>query len=327
MVKIYYEKDASLDVLKDKTLAVIGYGSQGHAQALNMKDSGLKVICGLRPGGESWKKAEKDGLEVVRVEEAAERADILFLLIPDIAQKEVYEKQVEPNLGRGKALCFAHGFNVHFGVIKPRKDLDVFMVAPKSPGLNLRSTYLKGFGVPSLVAVYQDRSGKALKMALGIAKAIGSTRVGVLETTFQEEAESDLIGEQCVLVGGLMELIKMGYEVQRELGYSAEMAYFECLNEAKLIMDLIYERGITGMLYGVSDTAKHGGLFVGPKIIDGHVRENMLRAAEMVRDGSYAKKCIEDCRKRTEMQKLLDETENLEIERIGRKLREMMGFK
>jgi len=326
MVKIYYDKDASLDILKDKVMAVVGYGSQGHAQALNMRDSGLKVICGLRPGGKSWEKAKKDGFEVMRIEEAAEKADVVFILIPDLVQKEVYEKQIEPYLGEGKALCFAHGFNVHFGVIKPREDLDVFMVAPKSPGLNLRSMYLKGFGVPALVAVYQDRSGKALEMALGVAKAIGSTRVGVLETTFKEETESDLIGEQCVLVGGLIELIKKGYEVQRELGYSPEMAYFECLNEAKLIMDLIYERGITGMLYAVSDTAKHGGLFVGPTIIDEHVKENMRKAAEKVRDGSYAKKCIEDCRKWTDLQKLLDETKNLEIEQVGRRLRKMMGF-
>ncbi|MFQ6094669.1 MAG: ketol-acid reductoisomerase [Candidatus Bathyarchaeia archaeon] len=327
MKKVYFDPDVSLDTLKDKTVAVIGYGSQGHAQAQNMRDSGLDVIIGLRPTGMSWNRAKKDGFEVCPISEAAEKGDVIFMLIPDMVQPAVYENSVAPHLTEGKAIDFAHGFNIHFKQIVPPRNVDVIMVAPKSPGLRLRETYLSGFGVPALVAVYQDYTGHAKETALAISKALGCTRAGVLETTFKDETESDLIGEQAVLVGGLIELIKAGFEVLVESGYPAELAYFEACNEAKLIMDLIYQRGIIGMLRAVSDTAKYGGLTVGPKVIDEHVKENMMKAVENVRSGKFAEEWIEEHKTgEKRLKALMEEIEQHELEKVGKFIRKMAGI-
>jgi len=325
--KVYFDSDVGLDVLKDKTVAVIGYGSQGKAQAQNMRDSGLNVILGLRPSGKSWEKAKKDGFEVYPIAEAAKKGDIIFLLIPDMVQPTVYKEFVAPNLDEGKTLDFAHGFNIHFKQIIPPKNVDVVMVAPKSPGQRLRETYLNGFGVPALIAIHQNYTGHAKETALAISKALGCTRAGVLETTFKDETESDLIGEQTVLVGGLIELIKKGFEVLVETGYPPELAYFEACNEAKLIMDLIYQKGLVGMLKAVSDTAKYGGLTVGPHIIDEHVKENMRKAVEEVRSGKFAKEWIEEHKKgEKNLKALMEATEQHELEKVGRFIRRMAGI-
>jgi len=327
MVKVYFDKDVTLEPVRDKTIAVIGYGSQGRAQAQNMRDSGLNVILGLRPGGKSWRRAKEDGFEVYPIPEAAKMGDIIFMLIPDMVQPSVYKDSIEPHLTEGKVLDFAHGFNIHFKQIIPPRNIDVVMVAPKSPGIRLRETYLEGFGVPALIAVHQDHSGRAKEIALAISKALGCTRAGVLETTFKDETESDLIGEQTVLVGGLMELIKKGFEVLVEAGYPPELAYFEACNEAKLIMDLIYKSGLTGMLRAVSDTAKYGGLTVGPKIIDEHVKENMRRAVEEVRSGKFAKEWIEEYKSGSKrLEALMKETEELQLEKVGRFIRKTAGI-
>jgi ketol-acid reductoisomerase len=327
MVKVYFEKDASLNPLKDKTIAVIGYGSQGHAQAQNMRDSGLNVIVGLRSGGESWERAKKDGFKVYQISEATKKADVIFVLVPDMVQPDVYKQSIAPYLSEGKTLDFAHGFNIRFKQIVPPKNVDVIMVAPKSPGIRLRETYQNGFGVPALVAVYQNPSGKAMETALAAAKALGSTRAGVIETTFKDETESDLIGEQTVLVGGLIGLIKNGFEVLVENGYPAELAYFEACNEAKLIMDLIYQKGIIGMLRAVSDTAKYGGLIVGPKVVDSHVKENMKKAAKAVQDGSFAKKWVEDHKSgEKKLKALMDEIEKHPLEQVGKTIRKTSGI-
>lgn len=327
MVKVYFDKDANIEALKNKTVAVIGYGSQGHAQAQNMRDSGLNVIVGLRPGGESWNRAERDGFEVYSIPEAAERGDVIFMLIPDMSQPAVYKELIEPHLSEGKALDFAHGFNIHFKQIIPPKNIDVVMVAPKSPGIRLRETFLSGFGVPALIAVYQDYSGRAKETALAIAKALGCTKAGVIETTFKDETESDLIGEQTVLVGGLIELIKKGFEVLVERGYPPELAYFEACNEAKLIMDLIYQKGMVGMLKAVSDTAKYGGLTVGPKVIDEHVKENMRKAAEHVQSGKFAEEWIkEHVSGEKKLKALMKEIEEHPLEKVGLFIRRMSGL-
>ncbi|MEM1539804.1 MAG: ketol-acid reductoisomerase [Candidatus Bathyarchaeia archaeon] len=327
MVRVYFDSDTSLDLIKDKTLAVIGYGSQGEAQAKNLRDSGLNVIVGLRPNGRSWGKARKDGFDVYSISEATKRGDIILFLIPDMSQPEVYKESIAPNLTEGKTLDFAHGFSIHFKQIIPPKNTDVIMVAPKSPGPRLRETFVGGFGVPALIAVYQDFSGKAKEKALAIAKGLGCTRAGVIETTFKDETESDLIGEQTVLVGGLIELIKNGFEVLVESGYPPELAYFEACNEAKLIMDLIYQKGIIGMLQAVSDTAKYGGLTVGPKVINGHVKENMRKVVEYVRSGAFAKDWIEEHRKgEKRLKKMIEEIGNHELERVGRFVRKMAGL-
>jgi ketol-acid reductoisomerase len=324
---VYFDSDVSLNPLKGKTLAIIGYGIQGEAQAKNLKDSGLNVIVGLRHGGESWSKAKKDGFEVCPISEATKKGDIIFILIPDMVQPEVYRESIAPHLTEGKTLDFAHGFNIHFKQIVPPKNVDVIMVAPKSPGARLRETYREGFGVPALIAVYQNYSGHAKETALAISKGLGCTRAGVLETTFKDETESDLIGEQTVLVGGLIELIKNGFEVLVETGYPPELAYFEACNEAKLIMDLIYQKGITGMLKAVSDTAKYGGLTVGPKIIDEHVKENMRRAVENVKNGRFAEEWIEEHRKgEKKLKALMQEIEKHELERVGKFIRKMAGI-
>jgi len=326
-VKVYYNADVSLDNLKDKTIAVIGYGSQGHAQAQNMRDSSLKVILGLRPEGSSWNRAKNDGFKVYPFSEAVEKGDVIHILIPDPAQPAVYEKHIAPYMKSGKTLGFAHGFNIHFKQIVPPSHVDVIMLAPKGPGHMVRKTYLDGFGVPALIAVHQNPSGQARETALAMAKGVGCTRAGVLETTFREETESDLIGEQTVLVGGLMELIKKGFEVLVEAGYQPELAYFEACNEAKLIMDLIYQGGLIGMLRGVSDTAKYGGLTVGPKVIDSHVKENMKKAVKLVQNGKFAKEWIKEGKEGFKtLNVLMKETEKHQIEKIGKFIRKTAGI-
>ena len=327
MVKVYYDADVSLDPLKNKTIAVIGYGNQGYAQARNMRDSGLNVILGLRPEGKSWNRAKKDGFKVYSVSEAAEKGDVVHMLIPDLEQSAVYRDHLEPHMTPGKALGFAHGFNIHFKQIAPPPHVDVVMVAPKSPGFKLRDMYLNGFGVPALIAVYQDYSGQAKEVALAMARSLGCTKAGVLETTFKEETESDLVGEQTVLIGGLIELIKKGFEILVEAGYQPELAYFEACNEAKLIMDLIYQGGFTGMLKAVSKTANYGGLVVGPKVIDEHVKENMRKAVRDVQSGKFAKEWIKERETgERKLESLMKKLEEHQIEKVGRFIRKTAGI-
>jgi ketol-acid reductoisomerase len=325
MARVYTDSDASLEPLKNKTIAVIGYGIQGRAQAMNLRDSGLRVVVGLRKGGKSWDLAVSERFEVYEVEEAVKRADVVLVLIPDMEQPMVWERQIGPFLKEGAVVDFAHGFNIHYGLIKPPRHVDVVMVAPKAPGKAVREEFLAGRGVPALVAVHQDYSGSALRYALALAKGIGATRAGVIETTFAEETETDLIGEQTVLVGGLMELIKRGFEVLVEMGYQPEVAYFEVLNEAKLIMDLIWQRGIYGMLNGVSDTAKYGGLTVGPKVIDEDVKDKMRQAALRVKSGEFAKEWLEEYSKGAPTLKMLMEAvKNHPIEQVGTQMRKLL---
>jgi len=325
MARVYTDSDASLEPLKNKTIAVIGYGIQGRAQAMNLRDSGLRVVVGLRRGGKSWDLAVSERFEVYEVEEAVKRADVVLVLIPDMEQPKVWERQIGPFLKEGAVVDFAHGFNVHYGLIKPPRHVDVVMVAPKAPGKAVREEFLAGRGVPALVAVHQDYSGSALKYALALAKGIGATRAGVIETTFAEETETDLIGEQTVLVGGLMELIKRGFEVLVEMGYQPEVAYFEVLNEAKLIMDLIWQRGIYGMLNGVSDTAKYGGLTVGPKVIDEDVKDKMRQAALRVKSGEFAKEWVEEYSKGAPtLKRLMEAVKNHPIEQVGTQMRKLL---
>ncbi|AFA38439.1 ketol-acid reductoisomerase [Pyrobaculum sp.] len=325
MARIYRDSDASLEPLRNKTIAVIGYGIQGRAQALNLRDSGLNVILGLRRGGKSWNQAMEEGFRVYEVGEAVAKSDVVMVLIPDMEQPKVWKEQIEHNIRPGTVVVFAHGFNIHYGLIKPPPNVDVVMVAPKGPGRAVREEYVAGRGVPALVAVYQNYSGRALEYALAIAKGIGATRAGVIETTFAEETETDLIGEQTVLVGGLMELIKKGFEVLVELGYQPEVAYFEVLNEAKLIMDLIWQRGIYGMLNGVSDTAKYGGLTVGPKIIDESVKQRMKEAAARVRSGEFAKEWVAEYnRGAPTLKKLMEGIRDHQIERVGTEMRKLL---
>lgn len=327
MVNVYLDKDVDLSELGDQVVSVIGYGTQGRAQALNMRDSGVSVIVGLRPEGNSWKKAIADGFEPQPIPKAASDGTIVHILIPDVEQPEVYRKEILPNLASGKTLGFSHGFNIHFRQIVPPSNVDVVMIAPKSPGARLRELYEQGFGVPSLVAVYQDFSKRAKRRALAMCKAIGSTRAGVIETTFKDETESDLFGEQAVLVGGLMELIKNGFEVLVESGYAPELAYFEACNEMKLIMDLVYKSGFSGMLRGVSDIAKYGGLVEGPRIIDGHVRQNMKSLLQDVRSGKFAEKWSSNPdRSKKELQDLMKKMDDHQIEKVGRDIRKMSGL-
>jgi len=327
LVKIYFDKDADLKYLEGKTIAVIGYGIQGRAQALNLRDSKVNVIVGLRPGGNSWKLAEKDGFKPFTIQEAAEKGDIIHILIPDMVQPSIYNEYIAKHLKKGKVLGFSHGFNIHYKQIIPPPDVDVIMVAPKSPGARLREMYLQGFGVPALLAVAQDVSGKAKHIGLAIAKALGCTKAGVIETTFKDETESDLIGEQTVLVGGLMELIKKGFEVLVEAGYPPELSYFEACNEAKLIMDLIYEKGLTGMLRGVSETARFGGLSIGPKVIDEHVKENMRKVVKDVQSGKFAEEWIKTSKEKPQLlEEKISLIENHELEQVGKKIRKMSGI-
>jgi ketol-acid reductoisomerase len=326
MVRIYHDMDIDEKVLDGRQVAVIGYGSQGRAQSLNMRDSGINVIIGLRRGV-SWKRAEADSFDVYTVSKATTMADVIVMLIPDMAQLKVYTEEVEPFIEAGKTIQFAHGFNIHYNQITPPRDVDVVMVAPKSPGPEMRRQYEAGFGVPALVAVHQNPSGKAKEMALAIAKALGSGKAGVIETTFREETESDLFGEQAVLCGGVDQLIRRGFKVLVESGYTPELAYFEVLNELKLIVDLIYKSGISGMYRAVSDTAKYGGMTVGPLIVDDHVEENMRTALKAVQDGSFAESWIEEGKRGlTKLNQLMAECESLEIEKVGKEVRSISGI-
>ncbi|MBI3988127.1 MAG: ketol-acid reductoisomerase, partial [candidate division NC10 bacterium] len=292
MARIYYDKDADLALLKGKTIAVMGYGSQGHAHALNLKDSGLDAVVGLYRGSRSWDKATKEGVRVATVEEAAKESSVIMILLPDQHQRQVYQESIEKHLTPGKTLMFAHGFNIHFHQIVPPKDVDASMIAPKAPGHRMREVFVEGSGVPALLAVQQDVSGKAKELALAYAKGVGCTRAGVLETTFQEETETDLFGEQTVLCGGVSALIKTGFETLVEAGYQPELAYFECLHELKLIVDLIYEGGLSYMRYSISDTAEYGDYTRGPRIIDESTRARMREALAQIRDGSFAREWI-----------------------------------
>jgi len=326
-MKLYYENDANLDRLKDKTVAILGYGSQGHAHALNLKDSGVKVIVGLRKESASWPKAEAAGLQVVETAEAAKRGDIVMVLLPDQLQAAVYEQDIAPNLQAGNALAFGHGFNIHFNAIVPPDDVDVFMIAPKGPGHLVRRVFVEGRGVPCLLAVHQDASGGTKQLALAYSKGIGGTRAGVIETTFKEETETDLFGEQAVLCGGISELIKAGFKTLVDAGYQPEIAYFECLHEMKLIVDLFYEGGLAGMYYSVSETAEYGGMTRGPKVIDASTKQRMQQILKDVQDGTFAKEWIQEHKDgQPRLSALRKEHDALQIEKVGRDLREMMPW-
>jgi len=291
-MKVYYDKDADLSIVQGKKVTIVGYGSQGHAHAQNLRDSGVDVTVGLRKGGASWSKAEGAGIKVAEVADAVKGADIVMVLLPDESQPEVYYRDIAPNLKAGAALAFAHGFNVHYNQIVPRDDIDVIMVAPKGPGHTVRSEYLKGGGVPSLIAVYQDKSGKARDIALSYAAANGGTKGGVIETNFREETETDLFGEQAVLCGGAVELVKAGFETLVEAGYAPEMAYFECLHELKLIVDLMYEGGIANMNYSISNNAEYGEYVTGPEVVTAATKDAMRNALKRIQTGEYAKMFI-----------------------------------
>lgn len=326
-MKVYYDKDADLSLIKGKKVAIIGYGSQGHAHALNLHDSGVDVTVGLRKGGASWKKAEAAGLKVATIEDATKDADVVMILLPDEHIAEVYKKQIEPNIKEGAALAFAHGFNVHYGQVKPREDLDVWMVAPKAPGHTVRRTYTEGSGVPQLIAVYADKSGKARDVAMSYAAANGAGKAGIIETTFKEETETDLFGEQCVLCGGLAELIKTGFETLVEAGYAPEMAYFECCHEMKLIIDLIYEGGLADMNYSISNNAEFGGYVTGPKVITEEARNAMRKALRDIQDGTYAKEfLLENKVGAPKLGAIRALTAAHPLEQTGARLRKMMPF-
>lgn len=327
MVKMYYDKDAKLEMLKGKTIGIIGFGSQGHAHSQNLKESGCKVIVGELKNSAPWKAAVKAGLEVVTAEQAAKASDIIMMLVPDQLQKEIYKSSVEANLKKGKVLMFAHGFNIHYGQIVPPKDVDVTMIAPKSPGHMVRRLYTEKSGVPALVAVYQDASGKAKQLALAYAKGIGCTRAGVIETTFAEETETDLFGEQAVLCGGITSLIKAGFETLVDAGYQPEIAYFEVCHELKLIIDLIYQGGFEYMRYSVSDTAEYGDYTRGPRVIDEYVHDEMDQILAEIQDGSFAREWIlENQAGRPVFNAARRNEAEHEIEEVGKKLRAMMPW-
>jgi ketol-acid reductoisomerase len=327
-VKRYYEKDGNVSLLKGKTIAIIGYGSQGHAHALNLRDSGLDVVVGLQPGSKSKAKAEEAGLTVVSPSEAAEAAQVIMVLVPDHIQGDLYKSDIEPHLTKGKTLMFAHGFNIHFGQIKAPKDVDVSMIAPKAPGHRVREVFTEGQGVPALVAVHQDASKKALKNALAYAAGLGCLRAGVIGTTFKEETESDLFGEQAVLCGGTAELIRAGFETLVEAGYAPEIAYFECLHELKLIVDLIYEGGLSYMRYSVSDTAEYGDYTRGNRIVTKKTRDEMKKILKEIQTGKFAKQWMDENKtgKRKNFLKMRKEQQNQKIEKVGAELRKMMPF-
>jgi ketol-acid reductoisomerase len=325
--KVYYEQDADLEILRGKRVAVIGYGSQGHAQAQNLRDSGVSVVVGLYRGSRSWEQAASDGLEVATVSQAAADADIIQILIPDEIQARVYREEIQPQLVKGRAIGVSHGFSIHFHQIVPAADLDVFMIAPKSPGHLLRRMYQEGKGVPSLLAIHQDYSGRAKALALAYAHGIGSLRAGVIETTFREETESDLFGEQTVLCGGVSELIKAGFEILVEAGYAPEIAYFECLHEMKLIVDLIYEGGLGLMRYSVSNTAKFGDFTRGTRVITQETRAEMRRILGEIQSGAFAKEWIlENQAGRPVFTARYDQEAHHPVEEIGRQLRAMMPW-
>ncbi|MBR89913.1 MAG: ketol-acid reductoisomerase [Verrucomicrobiales bacterium] len=325
--KVYTDKDADLRVLKGKTLAVLGFGSQGHAHALNLKESGCRVIIGLYKGSKSRRVAKQRGLEVYDTGEAVKRADVVMVALPDTKQASVYEKDIAPNLSKGKALLFSHGFSIHFKTVVPPKDVDVIMVAPKGPGHIVRRQFVEGKGVPSLIAIHQNSTRKAKKIALAWAKGIGGTRAGVIQTTFEEETETDLFGEQTVLCGGASALVQAGYETLVEAGYQPEMAYFECLHELKLIVDLMNEAGISGMRFSISETAKWGDVSVGPKIIDASVKKRMKMALKEIQNGKFAKGWVKEYETGYKRyNKLLKDGEKHGIEKVGSRLRGMMPW-
>jgi len=326
-MKIYYDQDADLSVLKGKKVAIVGYGIQGRGQGLNLRDSGMDVLIAQRKGGKNYELAVEDGFEPVTAEEAAREGDIIQILAQDHLQAEIYEKNIQPFLKPGKALLFSHGFNIHFGYIKPPKEVDVYMVAPKGPGALVRSQFVEGGGVPCLVAVHQNPSGQALKLALAHAKAIGGTRAGVIQTSFREETETDLFGEQVVLCGGLSELIRAGFEALVEAGYAPEMAYFECLHEVKLIVDAMFVSGISGMHRRVSDTAEYGDYTRGKRVINKAAREEMKKILKEIQSGSFAKEWMEENKKgRPNFNKFREECDNHPIEKVGAELRKMMKW-
>ncbi|MEW6157264.1 MAG: ketol-acid reductoisomerase [Verrucomicrobiota bacterium] len=325
--KVYTDKDADLSVLQNKTLAVLGFGSQGHAHALNLKESGLNVIIGLYEGSKSIPVAQEKGFEVCPTAEAVRRADVIFVALPDTKQPAAYAKDIAPNLTKGKTLLFSHGFSIHFKTIVPPPDVDVILVAPKGPGHIVRRQFTEGKGVPALIAVYQNKSRQAKKVALAWAKGIGGTRAGVIETTFKEETETDLFGEQTVLCGGLSALVLAGYETLVEAGYQPEMAYFECLHELKLIVDLMNEAGISGMRFSISETAKWGDVSVGPKIIDASVKKRMKTALKEIQNGKFAKGWIAEYQSGyKKYNALLKAGENHSIEKVGARLRSLMPW-
>jgi len=327
-MKMLYEKDANVDLIKSKKIAIFGFGSQGHAHALNLKDSGVEnVVVALRDGSPSQKKAEEQGLKVMSLSDAAEWADVLMVLTPDELQSQIYKNHIEQRMREGTSLAFAHGLNIHFNLINARKDLDVFMIAPKGPGHLVRSEYQKGGGVPCLMAIHQDSSGKARDLALSYATAIGGGKAGVIETNFKEECETDLFGEQSVLCGGLVELIKNGYETLVEAGYSPEMAYFECVHEVKLIVDLIYEGGIANMNYSISNTAEYGEYISGKKVIDNKTKERMKEILKNIQSGKFAKQWMDECKNgQKNFLKMRKELSEHPIEKVGKKLRDLMPW-
>ncbi len=327
MAKSYYDNNANLALLKDKTIGIIGYGSQGHAHALNLKDSGCNVMVGLYPGSKSWQQAEAQGLQVASVAEVAERADIIMMLVPDTMQRQVYNESVAQGLRPGKMLMFAHGFNIHFGQIVPPPDVDVTMIAPKAPGHRMREVFVEGGGVPALIAVHQDTTEAARDLALAYAKGVGSTKAGVIETTFAEETETDLFGEQTVLCGGVTALIKTAFETLIEAGYQPEIAYFECMHELKLIVDLLYEGGMEYMRYSVSDTAEYGDYSRGPRVIDEHVRQSMKQILSEIQSGAFAREWItENMAGRPSFSLMRKRNAEHQIEEVGSELRGMMPW-
>jgi len=327
MVKMYYDNDADLSLIQSKKVAILGYGSQGHAHALNLKESGVNVTVGLRKNSKRWQEAINDGLKVATVDEACANSDVIMLLLPDEKQKEIYDNEIAKHITSGKALVFAHGFNIHYDMIVPPSDVDVFLVAPKSPGHLVRRTYTQGGGVPGLVAIYQDASGKAKELALSYAKGIGCTRAGVIETTFREETETDLFGEQAVLCGGAAALVKAGFETLTEAGYAPEMAYFECLHELKLIVDLMYEGGISNMRYSVSDTAEYGDLTRGPRIVNSETKKEMKKILEEIQSGQFAREWVAEYKAGSpNFNALYEKDKNHLIETTGEKLRAMMPW-
>ena len=331
-MEVYYDKDANLDLLKEKTIAVIGYGSQGHAHANNLKDSGLNVILGLREGSGSAEKAVEAGFEVLSNSEAATKADLVMFLIPDEFQGKTYAEDIEPNLKEGATIAFAHGFNIHYGQIKPRSDLDVVMIAPKGPGHTVRGQYNIGAGVPCLVAIQQDASGNALENSIAYASAIGGGRAGIIKTTFKDETETDLFGEQAVLCGGLTSLIRAGYETLTEAGYPPEMAYFECVHEVKLIVDLIYEGGLANMRYSISNTAEYGDYTSGPKVVTEDAKKAMKVVLDRIQSGEFADEFVTDARQSNSgaggpvMESHRKESREHPIEKVGAELRGMMPW-
>lgn len=327
MAKMYYDNDANLDLLKDKKVAIIGYGSQGHAHAQNLKDSGISVCVGLYKGSKSWAKAEEAGLEVYEASEAAAKSDIIMILLPDERQGKVYNESIAPNLKEGKALVFAHGFNIHYGQIVPPSDVDVFMVAPKGPGHTVRSQYQEGKGVPCLIAIHQDATGRAKDVALAYASAIGGGRAGIMETSFREETETDLFGEQAVLCGGASELVKAGFDTLVEAGYAPEMAYFECLHELKLIVDLMNEGGLAYMRYSISDTAEYGDYSIGKRIITDETRKEMKKVLSEIQNGTFARNwLLENQAGRPGFSSVRRQESEHEIEVVGKELRKMMSW-